>query len=297
MTDDRNRMGVSPGDGARLYSDVKKAADFVASRTSLKPRRGIILGTGLGEVTRDMKKDVSIPYEDIPGFGVSTVTGHAGVLHVGTLPGEDKDVPLVVMDGRFHLYEGYTPVQIAFPIRVLKLLGVETLVVTNAAGGLNPNFQAEEIMLVTDHINYTGHDPLIGENLAEIGTRFPDMTRAYDPNYRRIAWEEAARLGIHLHRGVYIGIRGPTLETPAETRLLRLLGGDATGMSTVIEVIAAVHAGLRVLGLSIISNVNLPDCMEQIRLKDILKAVERTSPTLRNLIHAILFRIERESHT
>ena len=297
MSDETKRMGVSPNDVKTLLADIHEAAEYVTSRSSLKPRCGIILGTGLGKFTEKLKLDVSIPYEDIPGFPISTVTGHAGVMHLGTLSGEEGDVPLVVLDGRFHLYEGYTPVQIAAPIRVLKLLGVETLVVTNASGGLNPNFKAGEIMLITDHINYTGHDPLIGENLDEIGKRFPDMTRAYDPEYREIAIEEAAKLGIPLQRGVYIGIRGPSLETPAETRLLKLLGGDATGMSTVMEVIAAVHAGLRVLGFSVISNVNRPDCMEPILLEDILETMARTAPHVIQLIQKALTRIQEESHS
>jgi len=297
MTDDRHRAGVTPGDAERLLSDIHTAADFVAGRTSLSPRYGVILGTGLGDLTRDLEIDVSIPYEEIPGFPASTVTGHAGLMHLGTLPDEGGGVPLVILDGRFHLYEGYTPVQIAFPIRVLKALGIETLIVTNAAGGLNPNYQAGEIMLITDHINYTGHDPLVGENLDEIGGRFPDMTRAYDPEYRRLAAEEAAKQGILLHPGVYIGIRGPSLETPAETRVLRLLGGDATGMSTVIEVIAAVHAGIRVLGFSVVSNVNRPDCMEPILIEDVLETMQKTGPHLVRLIHETIKRIERESRT
>jgi len=296
MTGEMKRMGVSPIDVKKLLADIHRATEYVTARTSLKPRCGVILGTGLGDFTRGLKIEVSIPYEDIPGFGVSTVTGHAGVMHLGTLPGEE-DVTLLVLDGRFHLYEGYTPVQIATPIRVLKLLGIETLIITNASGGLNPQFRAGEIMLMTDHINHTGHDPLIGENLDEIGGRFPDMTRAYDPEYRQMAIEEAAKLGIHLHRGVYIGIRGPSLETPAETRALKLLGGDATGMSSVLEVIAAVHAGLRVLGFSVISNVNRPDAMEPILLEDVLEAAGRAGPHLIQLIHKTLTRIQKESRT
>jgi purine-nucleoside phosphorylase len=295
MTNDRQRMGVSPDDAQKLLEDIQQAADYIAGQTSLKPRYGIILGTGLGDYTKKLKVDVSIPYEDIPGFPLSTVTGHAGNLLLGSLG--DSDIPLMIMSGRFHLYEGYTPVQIAMPIRVMKLLGIQTLVITNASGGLNLNFKTSEIMLITDHINYTGHDPLVGENLDEIGTRFPDMSCAYDPEYRRIAVEEAARLGIPLQRGVYIGIRGPSLETPAETRLLKLLGGDATGMSTVLEVIAAKHAGLRVLGLSVISNVNRPDCMEEILIDDILAAMKEAEPHLTDLIHATITRIERESRS
>jgi len=294
MTNDRHGMGVSPKDVEKLLEDIHKAADYIAGRATLKPRYGVILGTGLGEFAGKLTPDVSIPYEEIPGFPVSTVTGHAGDLLLGSL-GDTKDIPLLVMSGRFHLYEGYTPVQIAMPIRVMKLLGVRTLIITNASGGLNLNFKTSEIMLITDHINYTGHDPLIGENLDEIGTRFPDMSCAYDSEYRRIAIEEAARLGIPLQRGVYIGIRGPSLETPAETRLLKHLGGDATGMSTILEVIAAKHAKLRVLGLSVISNVNRPDCMEEILIDDIIRAVEEAGPHLTDLIHATIIRIERES--
>ena len=273
-----------------LFSKIHEAADFILVKTNLRPKVALILGTGLGGITKEMEVEVSISYGDIPNFPLSTSIGHAGILHIGRLSGAD----IAVLDGRFHLYEGYAPHEIAMPIRILKVMGIEKLIITNAAGGLNLLFKSGEIMVIRDQINLTGKDPLIGANLDGLGPRFPDMTSAYDKGLISLAEAEAKAIGIVLNRGVYIGIRGPALETPAETRMLRILGGDATGMSTVIEVIAAVHAGLSVLGLSVISNVNLPDAMAPILIDDIVKAAERAGKDLAILIKGILMRINEK---
>lgn len=270
-----------------LFLKIHEAADFILVKTNLRPKVALILGTGLGGITGELGIEVSIPYAEISNFPLSTAVGHAGILHIGRLSG----VEVAVLDGRFHLYEGYTPQEITMPVRILKVMGIENLIITNAAGGLNPLFRSGEIMVIKDHINFTGKDPLIGTNLDGLGPRFPDMTSAYDKGLIEAAEEEAKVLGIVLNRGVYIGITGPTLETPAETRMLRALGGDATGMSTVMEVIAAVHAGLSVLGLSVISNVNLPDVMAPILIDDIVKAAEKAGTDLAKLIKGVLKRI------
>jgi purine-nucleoside phosphorylase len=199
------------------------------------------------------------------------------------------------MEGRFHLYEGYEPSEIALPIRVLSVMGIESLIVTNSAGGLNPLFSAGEIMVIHDHINATGVSPLVGADLEVVGPRFPDMSRAYDRGLIETTEAEAKRLGIRLNRGVYIGILGPSLETPAETRMYRSFGADALGMSTIMEVIAARHAGMRVLGLSMIANVNLPDAMEPILIDDIISTVGKAVPDLLRLIAAVVERMEEKT--
>ncbi len=274
-------------DEKSLYLKIHDATDFILLKTNLRPKCAVALGTGLGGITKIMDVDVSIPFEEIPGFGVPTVTSHAGELTVGTVEGTE----VFVLDGRFHLYEGYKPIEVAIPIWALKTMGVKNLIITNAAGGLNPLFRPGEIMIINDHINFTGENPLIGINTDEIGPRFPDMTRAYDKKFIEIAEAEAKSLGIRLNRGVYIGILGPSLETPAETRMLQLLGGDATGMSTIMEVIAAVKVGLKVLGLSVISNVNMPDAMKPIVLEDVLLGAKAAGPDLIKLVSNVLKRI------
>ena len=274
-------------DEKSLYSKIHNAADFILLQTNLRPKCAVALGTGLGGITEIMDVDVSIPFEEIAGFGVPTVTSHAGRLTIGTIEGTE----VFVLDGRFHLYEGYKPFEVAFPIWALKTMGVKNLIVTNAAGGLNPFFRPGEIMIINDHINFTGQNPLIGINTEEIGPMFPDMTQAYNKKFIEIAEVEAKSLGIRLNRGVYIGILGPSLETPAEMRMLRLLGGDATGMSTIMEVIAAMKVGLNVLGLSVISNVNLPDAIKPILMEDIIAGANAAGPDLIKLVTNVLKRI------
>ena len=225
---------------------AQAAADYIKAHTKLRPSVGLILGSGLGVLGDQVDPAETLAYADIPGFPVSTVEGHAGRLVFGVLEGK----PSVIMQGRFHYYEGYTMDQVVFPVRVMKLLGVETLLVTNAAGGVNTAFRPGDLMLITDHIKFFTDSPLRGHNIDSFGPRFNDMSDAYTRNLRRLAREAANRLGITVHEGVYAHMPGPSFETPAEIRMLRTLGADAVGMSTVPEVIAAAHAGLRVLGRS-----------------------------------------------
>lgn len=271
-------------------SHIRRAAEYVLLKTNLRPKTAVILGTGLSGTDRLVTSDVTIPYAEIPNFPLSTVPGHPGVLTVGRVDGAE----VAVMEGRFHLYEGYDAAEIALPIRVLSVMGIERLIITNSAGGLNPLFRTGEIMVIHDHINATGVNPLSGVNLEVIGPRFPDLSRAYDRAFIETAEAEAARLGIRVNRGVYIGIPGPSLETPAETRMYRSFGADALGMSTVTEVIAARHAGIRVLGLSMIANVNLPDAMAPILIDDIIATVGKTGADLIALIGAVIKRMEEE---
>ncbi len=281
----------TPRDAEQALARIRKAAQHILLSTNLRPKTAVILGTGLSGIGQFMKADVSIPYETIPHFPVSTVPGHPGIMHIGRV----ADAEVAVMEGRFHLYEGYEPTEIALPIRVLSVMGIERLIVTNSAGGLNPLFSPGEIMVIHDHINATGRNPLVGADLDVVGPRFPDMSRAYDREFIEIAQVEARRLGIRVNRGVYIGILGPSLETPAETRMYRSFGADALGMSTIMEVIAARHAGIRVLGLSMIANVNLPDAMEPILIDDIIATVGKTGHELIKLIAAVIGRMEEKT--
>jgi len=254
-----------------MRDDIQESADALSKSLSLSPRIGMIIGTGLGVITETMDVGFRIPYEEIPHFPASTVQGHKGRFVCGSLGG----VPVIAMDGRFHLYEGYTPKQVTFPVRVMARLGVTHLLIASAAGGLNPRFEPEDMMIVTDHINLTGANPLTGPNLDAFGPRFPGMTRAYDPELIRTVRAEALSEGVNLHQGVYVGVLGPSLETPAETRFLRMIGADAVGMSTVQEVIAGVHCGLRIAVIAAITNVNLPDCMEDLSIETVIERAER----------------------
>ncbi len=237
---------------------IKEAASFIQTKTKIKPEVGMILGSGLGSLAEMVIDPMIIPYHDIPHFPQSTVQGHSGQFVVGELQGKS----VIVMQGRVHYYEGYSPSQITFPIRVLKLLGVEKLIVTNAAGGINRSFNAGELMLIDDHINFIGMagvHPLRGPNLEEFGTRFPDMSQAYDREYKKLAIAKAKELSIPFHKGVYCCLSGPTFETPAELRFLQATGADAVGMSTAPEVTVARHSGIRVLGISSITNMTSLD--------------------------------------
>ncbi len=230
---------------------IQNAADFLKQKYTKIPRVGLILGSGLGVLADEIENPVKIPYNQIPDFPVSTVEGHAGQLVFGSLNG----VEVVAMQGRFHFYEGYSMEKVTFPVRVMKELGVEMLIVTNAAGGVNESFSAGDLMIITDHINNMGTNPLIGPNDSNLGVRFPDMSEAYSKELRAMAREVADRLHINVKEGVYFGNPGPVYETPAEIRMARVLGGDAVGMSTVPEVIVARHSGMKVLGISCISNM------------------------------------------
>jgi purine-nucleoside phosphorylase len=267
-----------------LYDRVMASARKIAEQVPSKPTVGLIMGSGLGEMGDRLTDVNSIPYSEIPHFPRSTAPGHAGNLLVGNLAGHCVGV----LQGRFHFYEGYSTQEITFPIRVLSVLGAKSLVVTNASGGLNPLFRQGQIMGIADHIHLIPENPLRGLNDERLGDRFPDMSRAYDPDLLALAEGVALKRGIHLQKGVYAGVPGPSLETPAETRLLRAAGADAVGMSTTSEVIVARSVGLRVLGLSVISNVNRPDCMAPILVEEILKASRETTPKLLGLLESIL---------
>ena len=253
------------------------------------PGLGIILGTGLGLLANSLVDVVRIPYGELPDFPESTVTSHQGSFVVGRLAG----VPLLLQQGRCHLYEGRSPDEVCMGVRVMGMLGVKGLVITNAAGALNPLFQTGSVMCITDHINMTGMSPLRGRNEDSWGLRFPDMRGVYDPEYRDVAEKAALSLGIRLEKGVYIGLCGPELETPAETRAYRAMGADAVGMSTVMEAIAARHMGMRVLGLSCLTNKNLPDCMEAATIEDIVAAAQNTGRILKQLLSSAVPELAR----
>jgi len=233
------------------HDHIQEAAAYIQSKISETPVVGLILGSGLGVLAELVEQPVTIAYGDIPHFPVSTVEGHAGELLIGKIAGRT----VAMMKGRFHMYEGYGPELTAFPVRVMKAIGVTKLLVTNAAGGINTSYKPGDLMLISDHLNMTGRNPLIGTNDNRLGVRFPDMSQAYSPQLRQKAKDVAASQGVELQEGVYVGFLGPNYETPAEIRMLRVLGGDAVGMSTVSEVIVAQHAGMEVLGISCISNM------------------------------------------
>lgn len=259
-----------------MMDEIQAAADFLEERLVTPPRIGMITGTGLGGVTGTMSVDTRIPYGEIPHFPTSTIEGHKGTLVCGALAG----VPAVAMEGRFHLYEGYTAAQVGFPVRVMARLGVTHLFVSSAAGGLDPSFDPGDLMLVIDQINLMGVNPLTGPNLDAFGPRFPDMSRVYDRELIRLVRGEALAEGIELKQGIYVGIQGPSLETPAETRFFRMIGAHAVGMSTVTEVITAVHCGLRIAAVVAVTNVNLPDCMEETSIEKVIAAAGQAGPPL-----------------
>jgi len=263
---------------------IREAADFIRSKTKILPKVGLILGSGLGVLADHIEEAVSIPYSVIPYFPQSTVEGHAGELMIGTLNG----TPVVLMKGRFHMYEGYGPELTAFPVRVMKELGVEKLLVTNAAGGINTTYQPGDLMLISDHINLTGTSPLIGQNDNELGPRFPDMSQAYSRRLRELARKTAEKAGVPLQEGVYVGLLGPSYETPAEIRMLRTLGGDAVGMSTVSEVIVARHAGLEVLGISCISNMASGILDQPLSHDEVMETTDRVRGKFLSLVLAII---------
>jgi purine-nucleoside phosphorylase len=272
---------------AHTLEAVSAAAAVVRDRFARRPDVAIILGTGLGGLAREIDVETTVEYADIPGFPLSTVESHAGRLLCGRQGGRT----VVAMQGRFHRYEGYSLRQVTFPVRVLRALGAETLVVSNACGGMNPLWVPGDLMLIADHINLLGDNPLIGPNDDRLGVRFPDMSEPYDQHLRALAFEAAAQLGIVLREGVYVAVQGPNLETRAEYRMLRALGADVVGMSTVPEVIVALHAGMRVLGLSIITDQCLPDALEPAELATILATAGRAEPKLSALVRGVLERL------
>ncbi|MFB1050208.1 purine-nucleoside phosphorylase [Paraliobacillus sp. JSM ZJ581] len=267
--------------------NIQEAASYITKKLSITPKVGLILGSGLGMLADEIEDPVKIKYEKIPGFPVSTVEGHAGQLVSGTLMG----VPVIAMQGRFHYYEGYGLDAVTFPVRVMKALGVEKLVVTNAAGGVNPDLNPGDLMLITDHINNTGQDPLIGPNESKLGVRFPDMSTAYDRNLQNIARDVAKDMNLDLQEGVYVWNTGPSYETPAEIRMLQKVGGDAVGMSTVPEVIVARHAGMDCLGVSCISNMAAGILDQPLSHDEVIETTEKVRDSFLRFVKDVLVRM------
>lgn len=266
---------------------IKEAQKYIRAKTDFEPKIGVILGTGLGSLVDGLEQACVIPYDDIPHMPISTVESHHGQLLFGELSGKN----VVCMRGRFHFYEGYDMKQVTFPVRLMKALGIDTLIVSNASGGVNPVFRAGDIMLVSDHINLFPSNPLIGPNDPRLGVRFPDMFELYSPQLRTLARQVALETAIPLQEGVYAGLTGPCLETAAEYRYLRIIGADAVGMSTVPEVIAARHQGTRVLAFSLITDMGLPDAMRPCSIEEVLKVAGEAEPKLKNLIAGCLQRM------
>jgi purine-nucleoside phosphorylase len=267
-----------------LFDQIQEAAKSIQSRWKKTPKAGIVLGTGLGGLTSDIAADVSIPYGDLPHFLSSTAPSHKGQLVCGTLAGK----PVVAMEGRFHFYEGYKLQQITFPVRVMKALGCEYLIVSNACGGMNPQWARGDIMVIEDHINLIGDNPLIGPNDERLGERFPDMSEPYSRHLIKLAQRLAIEEKIPLQKGVYVAVAGPNLETRAEYRFLREIGADVVGMSTVPEVIVGVHAKMKIVGFSVITDLCLPDHLEPAKLADIIATANTAEPKLRRLVNRII---------
>lgn len=266
-----------------LFNTIQEAKNFIRSKTPLRPEVGIILGTGLGGLTRRLKSKVEIPYHQIPGFLPSTVEGHAGHLAIGKL----KNRNVLIMEGRVHAYEGHSLQAVTFPVRVIRALGAKGLILTAASGGMNPRFARGDIVLIEDHINLMGMNPLIGPNDERLGARFPDMSEPYDRVLLALAEKIALEEQIRAHKGVYVGLTGPCLETRAEYRFLRVAGADVVGMSTVPEVIVGVHAGLRILGLAVITDECFPDSLKPADIRSILATANEAAPRLMKIIERV----------
>jgi len=270
-----------------LRQQIHDAIEYLRTKTDATPKIGIILGTGLGGLVKEIKKDVVIDYSNIPHFVVSTIESHRGKLIFGTLAGKK----IVAMQGRFHKHEGYNLKQVTFPVRVMKFLGVESILISNAAGALNPLFQKGNVMLITDHINLLGDNPLIGPHDDELGPRFPDMSEAYSKELITLARQAALDLKIRLQEGVYVALQGPSLETKAEYRFLRTIGADAVGMSTVPEDIVAQHMGMKVLGFSILTDECFPDALKPALLEEILQVAEKAELKMTAIMKEVVKRI------
>ncbi len=273
----------------KLHDQIQEAVAAIQKKWPGKAHAGIILGTGLGSVAREIQTEATIPYADIPHFPRSTATSHAGVLVCGKLAG----LPVVAMEGRVHSYEGYTHQQITFPVRVMKYLGADLLIVSNACGGMNPMYRVGDVMVIDDHINLLGSNPLIGINDDRLGPRFPDMSRPYTPELVERALEVARTENFVAHRGVFVAVAGPNLETRAELRFLRWIGADCVGMSTVPECIVAVHGGMRVLGLSAVTDLAFADCLKPVDINEILHGASLAEPKLRKIVLGVLSREAR----
>ena len=271
-----------------LREQIDETLRYIRSRTASKPPIGIILGTGLGGLVKEIKANTIIDYGDIPNFPVSTVESHHGKLIFGRLAGKT----IVAMQGRFHKYEGYTLQQVTFPVRVMKFLGVKNLLISNAAGALNPLFRRGDVMIMSDHINLLGDNPLIGRNDDSLGPRFPDMSEPYAKKLIAIAEQAALDLKISVRKGVYVAMTGPMLETAAEYRFLRMIGADAVGMSTVPEDIVAVHMGLKVLGFSILTDECFPDALVPVTLKEVIKVANKAEPKMTAIMKEVVRRMK-----
>lgn len=272
------------------FDEVRRAADVIREATGAEPEAALVLGTGLGGLAEAVEDRRELGYGEIPGFPVSTAEGHAGRFVAGRLEG----LPVAALDGRFHRYEGYDLGQVGFPIRVLRALGAETLVVSNACGCMNPLWERGDVVLLSDHVNLMGDNPLVGPNVEEQGPRFPDMSEAYDAELRARAREEALEAGLRVREGVYAAVTGPSLETAAEYRMLRTIGADVVGMSTVPEVIVANHVGLRVLGVGVVTDMALPDALEPVDVAEIIATAEEAAPALEGLVRGVLARLAAE---
>ncbi len=267
-----------------MLGKINQTTDFLSSKITDSPMIGMITGTGLGSLTEKVLVDLRISYEEIPNFPRSTIEGHKGTLVAGKLANKS----IIAMEGRFHIYEGYSPKEITFPIRVMAKLGVKYLLISSAVGGLNHQFETSDLVVVTDHINLTGTNPLIGPNLDTFGSRFTDMTQVYNSYLITLAKEKALELGILIRQGVYVGVIGPSFETPAETRFLRMIGADVVGMSTVLEAIVGAHCGLSTMAIVVITNMNLPDCMEKTSSEEVIAAAQNAGTKLAILWESII---------
>jgi purine-nucleoside phosphorylase len=267
-----------------ILQQLQESKEYIRQQCGLVPKVGLVLGSGLGNLIHEMTIEKEIPYQDIPHFPVSTVEGHSGKLILGTLGGK----PVAAMAGRFHYYEGYGAAEVGYPIRVLKWLGVETLVISNAAGGVNPSYRVGDLMIIRDHISLFSHNPLIGKNEPVLGKRFPDMSEPYKKELIHLAESLAKRQGTEVRLGVYCSVTGPSFETHAEYRMLHLLGGDAVGMSTVQEVIVAVHMGLPVFAISVITDIGIRDDNNAITHDEVLKAAQEAEPKLSALVRELI---------
>ncbi|MGB7606605.1 MAG: purine-nucleoside phosphorylase [Lutisporaceae bacterium] len=272
----------------KYIDKINQASEYIKNRISIEPEIGIILGTGLGSLAEHIENSTVIEYSDIPEFPVSTVAGHAGKMIIGTLEGKN----VIAMQGRFHYYEGYSMQEVTLPVRVMKMLGIKLLIASNACGGLNPVFNAGDIMTITDHINMMGANPLIGANLDEFGPRFPDMSEVYNKEYIKLLHEIAEKLNIKLQKGVYCAISGPNYLSKAELRMLISIGADTVGMSTVPECVVARHSGLKVLGVSCITDMAIPDSMTSPTHEEIMKVAEGIKPKFVSLLKQFIKEVQ-----
>lgn len=267
-----------------MLEKIQQTADFIKSKVDVLPKTGIILGTGLGNLVTQITEKLEIPYETIPNFPVSTVEGHSGKLIFGKLGGVD----ILAMQGRFHYYEGYDMKEVTFPVRVMKAIGIENLLVSNASGGMNPDFEIGDLMIITDHINCFPEHPLRGKNFNELGTRFPDMSKAYCKEFIAKAKEIAKRNNIKVVEGVYVGTSGPTFETPAEYKYFQIIGGDTVGMSTVPEVIVANHAGMKVFGMSIITDLGVEGKIVEVSHEEVQEIGNKVQPLMTQIMKELV---------